>query len=52
MSIRPDFCMLSPNRLSIVNSIISHVVPIAIAKEKENTAIVHGLVLISCLLAM
>lgn len=52
VSRRPDFCIFNPRVWSIVNSKISHIVPIAIAKEKENIAMAHGLVFISCLLAM
>ena len=48
----PDFCMPYPKVWSIMNSKISHIVPIAIAKEKAKIASTHGFVWMSCLLAI
>ena len=43
VSTRPDFCIFNPNKLSIENSKISHTVPMATAKQNENTDIRSGL---------
>ena len=46
VSTSPDFCILSPKKESIVNSKISHSVPIAIAKVNVKIAIAQGLPII------